>query len=41
MAAEVELFTKNARVELGAGLDGEKTMDVPAGEQELEERVEG
>lgn len=38
---EVELFTKDTRVELWAGLEGEEAMDMPTGEQELEERIEG
>ena len=41
MTIEVKLFTKDARVELWAGLEGEETVKMATGELELEERVEG
>lgn len=41
VAGEVELVAKDARVELRAGLEGEEAVDVPAGEQEVEEGIEG
>ena len=41
MPCEVELVAKDARVKLGAGLDGEAAMDVARGELEMEEHVEG
>lgn len=38
MTLEVKLFAKDARVKLWARLEGQKAVDMPTGEQQLEDR---